>query len=318
MTAFMRVEKLPGTGTGRGDGEAVKTTGNEGFSNEKCRDDVSMDVDLNETAVQATEISEITEATSVCATSTNDTLVSSTPPPTLTRTTTETTLVAEASQTTLDQSTSLASSSSQSQFGVPPIDDIDKRFVSAFRGRTIHGLTLDLPDGYTGVVLKVGKDLVNEGANALKEGRSRDNIGDLEVEMEMEMEMRRPRRKGRLTSSAAPRKGSVITIPDDGEPTQKANSSDVIDLSELSDTPKDDPMDMVSSISASDDPCRVLIPSARFDSFTLWQTDRMVDKTSDEYWRTLNEWIGLAHEVVIFVCHLFLLYWRLTRRITDS
>ena len=66
-------------------------------------------------------------------------------------------------------------------------------------------------------------------------------------------------------------------------------------------------MDMDSSISASGDPCRVLIPSARFDSFTLWQTDRMVDKTSDEYWRTLNEWIGLAHEVVIFVCHLFLL-----------
>lgn len=295
VTAFMRVEKL--AGTVQSGSEAVKSTGNEASSNEKCGGDVSMDVDLEKTAVQADQVSEITEAISTGDNSTNDTLVSTTPP-ILTRTTTETTLVAETPQTTLDQSISLASSSSQSQFGVPPIDDLDRRFVSAFRGRSIHGLTLDLPEGYTGVVLKVGKDLVNEGANVLKEGGSRENIGD-EIEIDMEMERRRPRRKGRLTSSAAPRKATSIIIPDDDEPTQKANSTDIIDLSKLSDTPKDDPMDVVGSMASSGDPCRVLIPSARFDSFTLWQTDRMVDKTSDEYWRTLNEWIGLAHEVVI-------------------
>jgi hypothetical protein len=33
------------------------------------------------------------------------------------------------------------------------LKDADKRFISSFRGRTIHGLTMDVPTGYTGLLL---------------------------------------------------------------------------------------------------------------------------------------------------------------------
>lgn len=33
------------------------------------------------------------------------------------------------------------------------LKDADRRFISSFRGRTIHGLTVDVPTGYTGLLL---------------------------------------------------------------------------------------------------------------------------------------------------------------------
>ena len=38
--------------------------------------------------------------------------------------------------------------------GTSILKDVDRRFVSSFRGRTIHGLTVDVPTGYTGLLLQ--------------------------------------------------------------------------------------------------------------------------------------------------------------------
>ena len=183
----------------------------------------------------------------------------------------------------------------------PPIEDLDKRFISTFRGRSIHGLTINLPDGYAGLVLKATSDRPDGFDEKERVGTGRGR-GDLQrtkgADVDVEMESLGQRRRGRLRSSAAPRKGTVITISDDDNAPQ----------SSMRDEPYGNDVEMagpLSTLNELDCPLRVLVPTARFDSFTLWQADRLVNNSNDEYWRTLTEWIGLAHEVSGFECSRF-------------
>lgn len=193
--------------------------------------------------------------------------------PSLTRSTTESTLVTEASSTMLE--TSFSSSSSFSELA-PPIDEFDKRFISTFRGRSIHGLTIDLPDGYGGVVLKSMNYQAAMVPTATGDGRLKDD------DVDFEMEPRGKRRRGRLRSSAAPRKGMVVTISDDDNTAQDSGSLNY----DSNDIEMATPLSMSNGLGG---PKRILVPTSRFDSFTLWQADRMVNKSNDEYWRTLTE-----------------------------
>jgi len=210
----------------------------------------------------------------------------------MTRSGTESTLADDPSQASLSEAASTLIALSQTPLASPPIDDADKRFVSTFRGRSVHGLTVDLPEGYVGVVLRTTANQEGEGK------KSEDKMGTehgRNEERQVKMKLRAPRRRGRLTSSAAPRKGTVVTISDDDNDKAISNNESCSFLEENHD------VDMVDSplpIPEHDDqPLRLLSPTERFNSFTLWQADRMVDKSNDEYWRTLTEWIGLAHEV---------------------
>ena len=101
------------------------------------------------------------------------------------------------------------------------LKDVDKRFISSFRGRSIHGLTVDVPTGYTGLVLH-------------------------------------------------------------DDPQSTTTQDDSID--------NDFDMDQET-------PLRKLIPQSTFSSITIWHSDRAVDETRDEYYRTLTEWMSLSHEV---------------------
>jgi len=201
-------------------------------------------------------------------------------------------------------SSSLTRFPTNSQDHTPPIEDLDKRFISTFRGRSIHGLTIDLPDGYTGLVLKATSDRPDgldkkERVASCGTGR-RGSQRTKEVDADVEMESLGRRRRGRLRSSAAPRKGTVITIYDDDDVPQSSKPLNLPDEPYGNDVEMADPL--LSTRNELDCPLRVLVPTARFDSFTLWQADRIVNSSNDEYWRTLTEWIGLAHEVSNFEC----------------
>ncbi|CAL1714372.1 unnamed protein product [Somion occarium] len=70
------------------------------------------------------------------------------------------TTLSESQDTIVDtnsqQDASNASSSSSLTLNgdaTPPVEN-GKHFVAAFRGRTVHGLEIDLPEGYTGLVLR--------------------------------------------------------------------------------------------------------------------------------------------------------------------
>ena len=69
-----------------------------------------------------------------------------------TSTSTSTLVSSESLNSSILPSSSIPSSSNL-QISSSNLKDIDKRFISSFRGRTIHGLTVDLPTGYTGLLL---------------------------------------------------------------------------------------------------------------------------------------------------------------------
>jgi hypothetical protein len=62
--------------------------------------------------------------------------------------------------------------------------------------------------------------------------------------------------------------------------------------------PEDDDMEGILP-SEDERPVRVLKPSARFDSFVLWNPDIPADEEMDEYLRSLSEWVNIASEVRI-------------------
>ncbi|KAJ3510865.1 hypothetical protein NLJ89_g4427 [Agrocybe chaxingu] len=95
--------------------------------------------------------------------------------------------------------------------------------------------------------------------------------------------------RGRLARSAALKKPEAIEIEDEDEdeemPEAFTSLKDTQELADETEPPQDTPL------------TRNLVPKAQFSSFTLWHADRPVEKTRDEYFRTLEEWIALSHEV---------------------
>jgi ribonuclease H2 subunit C len=139
------------------------------------------------------------------------------------------------------------------------------RFISSFRGRTIHGLKVQVPPGYVGVVIKADGQLEEVGKGNLvnRNGKGKEIID---------------RMKGRSTRSKT---RVVIDVDVEGE----ENLDDGMDVDE----PSIDPASI-----------RTLVPSSRFSSFILWHPDNPVDEGRDEYYRSLTEWLRLAHEVGLF------------------
>ena len=119
-----------------------------------------------------------------------------------------------------------------------------KRFISSFRGRTVHGVEVALPKGYVGIVLRGD---ANDNPRPYPSKSSKTKY----------FPARRSRRK----------------------PTEEEE------------------LDEVSPEDEDARPARVLKPTARFDSFVLWNPDIPVDEGRDEYLRSLSEWTSIASEV---------------------
>jgi len=224
-----------------------------------------------------------------------------------------TTLSASPTESTIIESqtttSTLASSSSFSAYptaATPPalLEDADKRFISTFRGRTIHGLTIDLPPGYGGLVLRrEGNDAVNpvvgdapvadiKGKSRAKPTGKAGSTGTKEKGREEQQSKKAPPRRGRLTRSATLSKPEAIAV----EEVAAQEAEDEI-MADTIPTPGDDDDGVAGEKVPNEHPIRRLIPHAQFSSFTLWHQDRPVDKGRDEYCRTLTEWIALSHEV---------------------
>ncbi|KII86010.1 hypothetical protein PLICRDRAFT_178307 [Plicaturopsis crispa FD-325 SS-3] len=134
------------------------------------------------------------------------------------------------------------------------------RFVAAFRGRTVHGVTVDLPEGYAGVVLRGDSDGMSGGSR---------NNSRLEKKP-----LEKPKSKRRTRTST--RAGGVDMDVDVAEEAEN----------ESADAQQD-----------SGGPSRTLELAGTFSSFVLWHPDIPVDDGRDEYLRSLTEWTKLSAEV---------------------
>lgn len=214
------------------------------------------------------------------------------------------------------------------------VKDLDRRFISSFRGRTIHGLTVDVPTGYTGLLLhgdpqptvihagRVSNAEVKSGLegedgeevdSGIKGGRNTRSKSKGVVEgkgkaKEKETTVKAVP-KGRLARTAAPKQPEVMTV--DNEDEEMADPALAEPVAEVPDDllePTNDNTNAPLDNSIDNDfgmhreiPLRKLIPQSTFSSITLWHADRAVDETRDEYHRTLTEWMALSHEVSISV-----------------
>ena len=73
------------------------------------------------------------------------------------------------------------------------LKDVDRRFISSFRGRSIHGLTVDVPTGYTGLLLhsddtQPTTTVVSHDDRALN---ASDDLMDNDFEMDEEIPLRK-------------------------------------------------------------------------------------------------------------------------------
>ncbi|KAK7448402.1 hypothetical protein VKT23_013666 [Stygiomarasmius scandens] len=141
------------------------------------------------------------------------------------------------------------------------------RFKSTFRGRTIQGLTVDLPQGYTGVILHSTDD--DAPTTKTKAGLATAKMSE---RLEQGGRLLRGKVKAKLTTLS-----SVIDVDgmedgDDGEVGGTRNANTLGNV-------------------------RMLQPTSRFSSFILWHPDIPVDEGRDEYHGALNEWVAIAHAV---------------------
>ncbi|KAJ3515225.1 hypothetical protein NLJ89_g1893 [Agrocybe chaxingu] len=294
VSTFMRVSPLK---QGESPSEAVVPAAEETGTAENASAD-AMNVDSNAAAQpEPTPTSSTLDASTTQPTdvdmenaTSND---SQAPRPAITRSSTESTLVvdSQASSSTSISSTYTLQKSAAPLPPLPVLEEIEKRVVSSFRGRTIHGLSLDLPLGYSGLLLESEGD-ANATSPAKPETKEKDRESEKSTKGKGKTKAKaapkagnKPR--GRLARSAAPRKPEVIEIEDVDVEMPEASVS-------LQNTqgPADD------TEPAQEAPLtRSLVPKAQFSSFTLWHADRPVEKTRDEYFRALEEWIALSHEI---------------------
>ncbi|KAL1741974.1 ribonuclease H2, subunit C [Schizophyllum fasciatum] len=138
-----------------------------------------------------------------------------------------------------------------------------KRLVSAFRGRTVHGLRVDVPAGYHGLVLR---------ADGQRARDSKPQTG-------------RPRRDAdaRLRGADAELRGADAELRGAAD----AGLGDADDTLLAADADAAPP----------DDAARLLRPAAQFSALTVWAADIPVDAARDDYVRALAEWTALAGEI---------------------
>jgi hypothetical protein len=135
-----------------------------------------------------------------------------------------------------------------------------ERFVAAFRGREVRGATVDLPEGYSGIVLKSSDD--GQG----KPGK------------------------------AAPKKELVNETRSKSSRRAARNSRRVIDV----DDEVEDAVEDADAIPEDQEqPTRTLNLASKFSSFVLWNPDIPVDEGKDEYLRSLSEWTKLSAEASV-------------------
>ncbi|KAF9038705.1 ribonuclease H2, subunit C [Panaeolus papilionaceus] len=278
VSQFMRVEKLQRVGTSSSPVDTANPTPDDdstGGVKEREKDVPMADAEMvEEGATVKPSLTATSSVATLCDTPTSATPASELSEPTLVPT--------PSTDSVMSDSTKMESQASLDD--IPPLDEMDRRVVAAFRGRAIHGLEIDLPSGYAGLVLLPDPDPHTSSSSSSKKTQASSKPSKTAAK-QREPTPEEPtsnRRRGRLTRSAALPK-HVVTVED---------SEEVVDLS--NDTEESTSK---SSQWREEQAQRNLTPISTFNSFTLWHADRPVDKDRDEYYRTLNEWIGLAQVI---------------------
>ncbi|THU76466.1 hypothetical protein K435DRAFT_974418 [Dendrothele bispora CBS 962.96] len=282
-------------------------------SNSKSGGDVDTEMldAQNETQPVADDSIEPNNASSTSALAPAPTLVSTVSLSTVASSSTTMLSVSSSSNTIVPSSTS---SSSLNTGDSSSYSSLKPRFKSTFRGRIIQGLAVDVPPGYTGVILHstdndddtpvakakrqaaIATARMSEKVKAKKKaaalkGKTRkvevreDEVEEVIEESQSGTEKRTTRRSTRSTT----RSGVIdVDVIDDDDDEQGHGYGD--DDSESWGAGNNDTF----TGSRENETTKTLEPTSTFSSFVLWHPDIPVDEGSDEYYGALNEWVAIA------------------------
>lgn len=165
--------------------------------------------------------------------------------------------------------------------------DGDGMVCAAFRGRIVVGQPIRVPEGYTGLMLlretKDG-DTNDQGENGGAEGVQKDKA---KVKSSSERAKALKAKAAAKSKSRAAKRSKRYQEDEEEDEEGDAELAEEIDPSDGREK---------AGLRKESHP-QVLIAKGRFDEFTLWHPDGPVDKTRDEYIRSLNDWITLASEI---------------------
>lgn len=136
--------------------------------------------------------------------------------------------------------------------------DTPVRFVASFRGRIVQGMSVGLPEGYAGIVLKAD----GTGVAVNEKGKGKEKAT-----------------KGRVTRRSSARAKATEDVE------MEVDEGDTMHGDQGHEQESDSRM------------TRILQPVSTFSSFVLLHPDIPVDEGKDEYLRSLSEWTRLSAEV---------------------
>jgi hypothetical protein len=204
-----------------------------------------------------------------------------------------------------------------------PLPDPTRRLTAAFRGRVVQGLRVDIPSGYSGLVLRAPTpsstsldDSTTKSPSAsgsISKQASSAPAGTKSTEDSKSKKLAAAAAaKTKRASRRAKRAGVAVEPEPEVEVEPESHSEQP-----LGEGHEDQPMDeasregndvLVTSISheeeSTETKTKLLVPTGTFSSFVLWNPDISVDEGKDEYMRTLKEWIDISSEVRRFIAHI--------------
>ncbi|EMD38970.1 hypothetical protein CERSUDRAFT_93010 [Gelatoporia subvermispora B] len=182
---------------------------------------------------------------------------------------TQSTLVATTSTVTLATET-ITADASQSDSASKSSSASAERWAASFRGRAMQGLTISLPEGYAGIVLRAPEDGTAEVAAARKA-----------------QDRAREREKAKARAQKAGRKGT----------RRSARVESDVEDEDMDDCGNGEEQNGMVDGTYPEEPVRTLTATSTFSQFVLWNPDFPVDEGKDEYLRSLTEWTRLAAEI---------------------
>ncbi|KAH9832649.1 ribonuclease H2, subunit C [Rhodofomes roseus] len=175
-----------------------------------------------------------------------------------TSSTSQATLVASSSSGTLETQLGESQDTLIVEDAVPTkTQGAGSRFVAAFRGRTVQGLKVELPEGYAGLILQTPEDASAARSSKRSGASAKEQVGT----------------QATRSSRRSSQKEAMVIDTDVGggvDGTEEAEPEGAL---------------------------RTLQPISTFSSFVLWNQDIPVDEGKDEYLRSIREWTRLAAEV---------------------
>jgi hypothetical protein len=174
--------------------------------------------------------------------------------------------------------------SEQESKASPEDENHETRLRAAFRGRNVVSQTVQLPKGYTGLLLRQNTSNTKEESFG-KDVGSQDEPKKAGKSVDAKAKAAARAKALKAKAAAKLKKERSLNAEDEEE---EENGED--------DDPEETTADRVAVASTTKLEEKVFQIAGRFEKFQLWHPDVPGDQGRDDYVRSLNEWIALTAE----------------------